>query len=227
MKEQRHNKLIVKNKLVSAATYRAMLQWIYMGECEMSNSAYEVIPLLSLTDEYLLPDLQKVCEDQIIDYMDTKTATEILTNPEIALPLISEKNIRNAAKSIFLEEYERMLEEEPAIEEKIFRVKGLMSELLTYKKKKTKFSFRKRKNSMTLGNDDNNQKKKVRFNISSTIYEDQSALQDDSVSIIEPLSIYSNVSPPQELADVSFPRSAYSLTDNLGRGPQNSTASTA
>ena len=70
MKELRHNKLIVKNKKVSPATYRAMLQWIYMGECEMSNSAYDVIPLLSLTDEYLLPDLQKVCEDQIIDYTD-------------------------------------------------------------------------------------------------------------------------------------------------------------
>ena len=118
-----------------------------------------------------------------------------------------------------------MLEEEPEIEEKIFKVKGLMSELLTFKKKKTKFSFRKRKNSMTLGNDDTNQRKKVRFNISSTIYEDSSALRDDSVSIIEPLSIYSNVSPPQELVDVSFPRYAYSLTENLGRGPQNSTAS--
>jgi len=41
-----------------------MLRWIYMGECdEMSENAYEVIPLLALCDEYLLPDLQKVCED--------------------------------------------------------------------------------------------------------------------------------------------------------------------
>ena len=142
-----------------------------MGECEMSNSAFEVIPLLSLTDEYLLPDLQKVCEDQIIDYMDVQTATEILTNPEIVLPLISEKNIRNAAKTIFLEDYERLIEEEPEIEEKIFKVKGLMSELLTYKKKKAK-PFRKRKNSTNVGNEDASQKKKVRFNISSTIYED-------------------------------------------------------
>ena len=118
----------------------------------MSNSAFEVIPLLGLTDEYLLPDLQKVCEDQIIDYMDTRTATEILTNPEWVLPLKSEKNIRNAAKAIFLEEYERMLEEEPEMEEKIFKVKGLMSELLTYKKGKTK-KIRKRKNSLTMNND--------------------------------------------------------------------------
>ena len=71
-----------------------------------------------------------------------------------------------------MEDYERMLEEEPEIEEKIFKVRGLMSELLTYKKGKTK-KLRKRKNSLTLNNDGGeSQKKKVRFNISSTIYED-------------------------------------------------------
>ena len=85
--------------------------------------------------------------------MDVKTATEILTNPEIVLPLVSEKNIRNAAKTIFLEEYERMLEDEPEIEEKIFKVRGLMSELLTYKKSKSK-KIRKRKNSLTLNEGD-------------------------------------------------------------------------
>ena len=45
-----------------------------------------------------------------------------------------------------------MLEEEPEIEEKIFKVRGLMSELLTYKKGKTK-KLRKRKNSLTMNND--------------------------------------------------------------------------
>lgn len=142
--------------------------------------------------------------------MDCKTATNILTNPDIALPEKSESNIRDAAKAIFLEDYERMLDQEPEIEEKIFRIKGLMSELLTYRKKKTK-SIRKRKSSLTVNTDDNSHKKKVRFNISSTIYEDASALHDTSVSMIEPLSIYSNVSPPNELNDVSFPDSRLSL----------------
>lgn len=48
----------------------------------MSDNASEILPLLGLTDEYLLPDLQRVCEDQIIDYMDVKTATTILTDPD-------------------------------------------------------------------------------------------------------------------------------------------------
>lgn len=46
---------------------------------------------------------------------------------------------------------------------------------------------------------DDGHKKKVRFNISSTIYEEASAIHDESDSLIEPLSIYSNNSPPGEL----------------------------
>lgn len=203
--------MVVTNPMVNAQTFRSMLQWIYTGECEMSDNASDVLPLLSLTDEYLLPDLQRVCEDQIIDYMDVKTATTILTDPNFVLPESSEKSVREAAKAVFLEEYDRLLEEDPELEEKIFKIKGLISELLTYKKRKVK-SIRKRRSSLSIGNDDNSQgKKKVRFNISSTIYEDASAMQDDSVSMIEPLSIYSNVSPPGELADESFPHSTISL----------------
>ena len=146
--------MVVGNPQVTPDTFRAMLQWIYTGECEMSDNASDVLPLLSLTDEYLLPDLQRVCEDQIIDYMDIKTATKILTDPNSVLPETSEKSVREAAKAVFLEEYDRLLEEDPELEEKIFRVRGLMSELLTYKKKKVK-SIRKRRTSVSIGNDDN------------------------------------------------------------------------
>ena len=146
--------MVVSNPQVTPDTFRAMLQWIYTGECEMSDNASDVLPLLSLTDEYLLPDLQRVCEDQIIDYMDIKTATKILTDPNSVLPETSEKSVRESAKAVFLEEYDRLLEEDPELEEKIFRVRGLMSELLPYKKKKVK-SIRKRRTSVSIGNDDN------------------------------------------------------------------------
>jgi hypothetical protein len=110
------------------------------------------------------------------------------------LPTKSEKEIKEAAKSVFLEEYDRLIEQDSNLEEKVFKVKGLMSELLAHKKKKVKQSRRKR-NSIGHNNEDTT-RKKVRFNISSTIYEDVSAIQDESMSIIEPLSIYSTVSPP-------------------------------
>ena len=93
---------------------------------------------------------------------------------------------------------------DPELEEKIFKVKGLMSALFTHKKKKTK-SQRRRRSSINQTSTDDQTRKKVRFNISSTIYEDVSAIQDESMSIIEPLSIYSNVSTPNELYDVSLP----------------------
>lgn len=136
--------------------------------------------------------------------MDGATATLILTDPKIVLPQQSDKDIREAAKVVFLDEYDKLMANDPELEEKIFKVKGLMSELFTHKKKKTK-SQRRRRSSINQTSTDDQTRKKVRFNISSTIYEDVSAIQDESMSIIEPLSIYSNVSPPNELYDVSLP----------------------
>jgi len=105
-----------------------------------------------------------------------------------------------------------LIETDSELEAKVFSIRGLMSELLTHRKKKKK-SSRKRRSHLGSANEDNlsSNKKKVRFNISSTVYEDASAIQDESVSLIEPLSIYSNVSPPGELTDVSFPHSTISL----------------
>lgn len=57
---------------------------------------------------------------------------------------MSEKDIKDAAKSVFLEEYERMFEKDPDLEEKVFKVKGLMSDLLTHRKNKKKFKNRRR-----------------------------------------------------------------------------------
>jgi hypothetical protein len=93
------------------------------------------------------------------------------------------------------------------LETKVSKVKGLMSELFTHKKRKVKNT---RKRRISIGEE--SQKKRVRFNISSTVYDEAaSQMADDSVSIIEPLSIYSNVSPPGELVDTSFPHSAFSV----------------
>lgn len=187
MQEQQTGKIVIDDPNIKAESFKLMLQWLYTGECEISDSPDKVIPLLQLTDEYLLPDLQKVCEDQIIDYMDAPTSTRILTDLELVLPQKSEREIKDAAKSVFLEEYEKMLEQDPDLEEKVFKVRGLMSELLTHRKKKVK-TMRRRRGQFFI-NDDLSQKKKVRFNISSTIYEDASTLYDEEMSIIETLSV--------------------------------------
>lgn len=99
-----------------------------------------------------MPDLQKVCEDHIIDYMDSQNALKILTDKELVLPSQSDKDIREAAKIVLLDDFDRLLETDPEVEEKIFSIKGLMSELLTYKKKKVK-SVRRRRASSIVSSD--------------------------------------------------------------------------
>ena len=57
MEEHRSGKINLQNKDVTPEIYKEMLRWLYMGECEISHNPKEVLPLLQLTDEYLLPDL--------------------------------------------------------------------------------------------------------------------------------------------------------------------------
>ena len=139
-----------------------------------------------------------------MDTMDGAGALHILTDQRLMLPVNSDQAIKDAAKSILLDEYEAVEKLIPDIEERISKVKGLMSDLFTHKLKKkknggsTSSRGRNRKGSIII--DDGVSKKRVRFNISSTIYEEASAIiHDESDSMIEPLSIYSNSSPPGEL----------------------------
>ena len=71
MKEYLENKVVISNEEVTPAVYKLLIQWIYEGECDLPDSVKDLIQLLKLTDEYLLPDLQKVCEEQIIDSIDS------------------------------------------------------------------------------------------------------------------------------------------------------------
>lgn len=202
---------------VSTQTYRLLIQWMYEGECDMTGCTIEdTLGLLRLSDEYLLFDLIKVTEDHIIENLDGFSSLNVLTQFTGDIPLQSEQNIKDAAKSVLLDDYELVESKIPDIEEKIAKVKGLMSDLFTFKlkKKKSPASSRKQRKG-TIVIDDAGSKKKVRFNISSTIYEEASAIiHDESDSMIEPLSIYSNSSPPGELA-----------IDIIGGGAPSSTRS--
>ena len=123
-------------------------------------------------------------------------------------------------KSVLLEEYEKVEEIYPDIEERISKVRGLMSDLFIHKNKK-KGKGRRRRSSLIV---DDDKKKKVRFNISSTIYDETSGIHEESDSLIEPLSIYSNSSPPGELNDDMIVSSTHSslhvserrLSNNIG-----------
>ena len=61
--------------------------------------------------------------------MDCLNAVDILTNTNLVFPETSDLPIRDAAKSVLLEDYDKIEEIYPDIEERISKVKGLMSEL--------------------------------------------------------------------------------------------------
>jgi hypothetical protein len=154
--------------------------------------------------------------------MDGVSALSVLTDTKLLIPPASEQAIKDAAKSTLLDEYEQVEKQIPDIEEKISKVKGLMSDLFTHKLKKKKSgasgassgSRRNRKGTIVI--DEGGSKKRVRFNISSTIYEEASAIiHDESDSMIEPLSIYSNSSPPGELINDEIIGGAPSSTRSL------------
>ena len=57
MMESISNRIDIKNTEVQPDVFKCMIQWIYEGECDLPDSTKDMLILLKLTDEYLLPDL--------------------------------------------------------------------------------------------------------------------------------------------------------------------------
>jgi len=47
-----------------------LLEWIYTGECDLPKDVFQLIDILNIADEYMLQDLQSVCEEEIIMNLD-------------------------------------------------------------------------------------------------------------------------------------------------------------
>jgi len=87
MRESLLNKVEISDPDITVPIYKLLMQWIYEGECDLTGSSIEeMLGLLKLTDEYLLPDLQRTCEDTIIDSMDGVSGLQILTDIKLLIP---------------------------------------------------------------------------------------------------------------------------------------------
>lgn len=86
--------------------------------------------------------------------MNGEGAFYLLTDTDLMLPELSDASIRQEALTVLLEDYEKLEQTYTDIEERIAKVKGLMSMLLTHKAKNAKPRKSKRKLSATSGNDD-------------------------------------------------------------------------
>eukprot|EP00344_Euplotes_crassus_P004332 CAMPEP_0196999742 /NCGR_PEP_ID=MMETSP1380-20130617/4855_1 /TAXON_ID=5936 /ORGANISM="Euplotes crassus, Strain CT5" /LENGTH=137 /DNA_ID=CAMNT_0042416777 /DNA_START=505 /DNA_END=918 /DNA_ORIENTATION=- len=122
-----------------------------------------MIDLLSLTDEYILGDLQAVCEDEVIKRLNHKNVVQILTDEKIILPPSSEKTVKEAAKEVLLNKFPVILEENPNIESDLIKVPGLWSSLLLKATQYHDYKASRRRLSIM-------DEKRVRFKISNHIY---------------------------------------------------------
>lgn len=122
-----------------------------------------MIELLCLTDEYILGDLQAVCEKEVIKRLNHENVVLILTDEKMILPPTSEDTIKEAAKNVLLNEFPTILEENPTIEKDLIKVPGLWSSLLL---KATQFhDYKTPRRRLSIMDE-----KRVRFKISNHIY---------------------------------------------------------
>ena len=83
-----------------------------------------------MIDEYMLNDLQSLCEYQVIQRLEPENVVKILTDSNILLPVTSEDKIKEAAKEVLISEFPIVLEENSDVEQELSKVKGLWSSLL-------------------------------------------------------------------------------------------------
>lgn len=164
MKESITNLLVIENQGKDfAELFKHMLTWIYTEKWDFPESITSMIDLLCLTDEYMLSDLQTVCELEVMKRLNADNVVKILTDEKIMLPPSSEDNIKEAAKEVLISEFPIILENNPNIEKEISKVEGLWSSLLL---KATQINDCKnnRRRLSIMG------EKRVRFKISNHIY---------------------------------------------------------
>lgn len=162
MKEAINNELIIENQSEEfAGLFGHMLAWIYTEKWDFPESIVSMIELLCLTDEYMLSDLQAVCEKEVIKRLSHENVTQILTDEKLMLPPNSEDKIKEAAKEVLIAEFPLILEDNPNIEKELSKVDGLWSSLLLKATQLDDYKNNRRRLSSIID------EKRVRFKISN------------------------------------------------------------
>jgi hypothetical protein len=102
--------------------FRNMLTWMYTSDIDLTGVGIgEVVELYKLTQEYLLSDLAKICEDDIIEKLDSSNIVGILTDQSLSL------EIRDAATNVLVSDYKTIMESHPDVEDILYSIEGLVS----------------------------------------------------------------------------------------------------
>lgn len=124
-----------KNSLVeieckNTELFRLLMIWIYCGEIKFPSELSEVFDLLLLADEYMMSDLKEKCEEDIKVNIDESNALKILILCE-RNPIVSNE-LLDKCKSLFIDEFDKILKINPELEKEIISIPGLMTKLFTH-----------------------------------------------------------------------------------------------
>lgn len=98
--------------------FQRLLDWIYSSEISFPDEDKEIFDLILLADEYLLEDLRRRCEDELLFRLDSKNALPILLLSFKFNTIVSENLIECCINTI-IEEFEDVMNQEPELESKL------------------------------------------------------------------------------------------------------------
>lgn len=117
-------------KDTSPELFRLLLMWIYVGEIKFPIDLLDVFKLMLLADEYMLIDLKEKCEEDIKINLDEQKVLDILLLAE-KHPIMSNE-VMDKCKSLFIDEFDKILKVRPDLETRIVEVPGLMTKLFSH-----------------------------------------------------------------------------------------------
>ena len=126
--------------------FQRLIDWIYSSEISFPNEDEEIFDLILLADEYLLEDLRRRCEDELLFRLDNKNALPILLLSFKFNTIVSENLIECCINTI-IEDFEEVMNQHPDLESKIssifffiiLAIPGLITKMFLFvHQKKTK-----------------------------------------------------------------------------------------
>ena len=119
-----------------------MINWIYSSEIDFPDKDKEIFDLILLADEYLMEDLRRRCEDELLYRLDGDNCLEILVLSYKYGTVVS-GNLVETCISTLIEDFDVVLEKGAGskdLEGKLFSVPGLVTKMLQFiHQKKNKF----------------------------------------------------------------------------------------
>lgn len=146
LEPKKNNKLDLRktiNDTKKEKAFEQLINFIYSSEIVFPEDPEEVFDLIKLADEYRIKDLQQMCEEDIINKLDSENVMKFLFLFEES-KIVGESTLIKC-RGLFIKNFEGIANKFEDIEEKMCTVPGLIKNLLlqvsSKKKLKRKVTF--------------------------------------------------------------------------------------